>query len=85
MYVPQPKQFGGQTFNGPVGKINGPMDLPEFKGQTFNGLITNPEVSLVENPENSAEPALEAKDLKEDSSAMTTGDKNMNQEKLDDK
>ena len=60
------------------------MDLPEFKGQTFNGLITNPEVSLVENPEHSAEPALEAKDAKEDSSAMTTNDKNMNQEKLDD-
>ena len=60
------------------------MDLPEFKGQTFNGLITNTEVSLVENPEHAAEPALETMDAKEDSFAMTIDDKNMNQEKLAD-
>jgi len=33
------KQFEGQTFNGPVGEINGAFPLPGFEGQTFNGPV----------------------------------------------
>ena len=36
----QPKQFGGQTFNGAVGQVNG-RPGPGFEGQTFNGPVGN--------------------------------------------
>ena len=36
----QPKQFEGQTFNGPVGQISG-RPGPGFEGQIFNGPVGN--------------------------------------------
>jgi hypothetical protein len=35
----QKRQFEGQSFNGPVGEINGPNPGPGFEGQTFNGPV----------------------------------------------
>merc|ERR1712106_100722 len=35
----QSRQFEDQTFNGPVGEINGAFPLPGFEGQTFNGPV----------------------------------------------
>jgi len=35
----QKRQFEGQTFNGPVGEINGSNPGPGFEGQTFNGPV----------------------------------------------